>query len=125
VNLLKALDDSWPPVRSNAMEALCKYSPKQAIKPVAQQLLNLQTRGAAEKFLRASGPEAEDAVLSHVTNPDPWVRACVCELLESLGSKKSLPALEKAVTDDNWMVNGAARKSLAAIKAREGAGATK
>ena len=83
---------------------------------------NLQTRGAAEKFLRASGPEAEDAVLSHVTNSDPWVRACVCELLESLGSKKSLPALEKAVTDDNWMVNGAARKSLAAIKAREARG---
>ena len=49
----------------------------------------------------------------------------MCELLESLGSKKSLPALEKAVTDENWMVNGAARKSLAAVKAREDAGATK
>jgi hypothetical protein len=125
VNLMKALNDSWPPVRSNAMEALCKYSPKEAIKPAAQQLLDLQTRGAAEKFLRAIGPEAEDAVLAHVTSPDPWVRACVCGMLESLGTKKSLPALEKALTDENWMVNGAARKSLAAVKAREGAGAAK
>jgi len=107
------------------MEALCKYSPKEAIKPVAQQLLNLQTRGAAEKFLRAIGPEAEEPVLAHITSSDPWVRACACAMLESLGTKKSLPALEKAVMDDNWMVNGAARKALAAIKAREGAGATK
>jgi hypothetical protein len=117
--LLKALNDSWAPVRSNAMEALCKYAPKEAIKPVAQQLSNLMTRGSAEKFLRAVGPDAEDAVLAQITSPDAWVRACVCGLLEALGTKKSLPALEKAIVDENWMVNGNARKALAAVKVRE------
>jgi HEAT repeat protein len=120
--LIKALDDAWPPVRSNAMEALCKYAPKEAIKPVAQQLTNLMTRGSAEKFLRAMGPDAEDAVLAHITSSDPWLRACACGLLETLGTKKSLPSLEKAVADENWMVNGNARKALAAVKARDGAG---
>jgi hypothetical protein len=118
--LIEALmKDQWPPVKSNAMEALCKYTPKEAIKPVALQLINLQTRGAAVKFLKAVGPDAEDAVLAHVGNKDPWVRAEVCELLGALGTKKSLPALEKAVADDNWMVNGNARKAVAAVKARE------
>lgn len=124
-SLMKALNDSWPPVRTNVIEALTKYSPKEAIKPVAKQLLNQMTRGAAEKFLKAMGPEAEDAVLAQITYPDGWVGASVCTLLESLGTKKSLPALEKAATQENWMVNGAARKALAAIKAREEAGATK
>jgi len=51
-------------------------------------------------------------------NKDPWIRADVCKLLDSIGTKKSLPALEKAVADENWMVNGNARKAVAAIKAR-------
>jgi hypothetical protein len=117
--LIKAMmNDRWPPVISNAIVALCKYTPKEAIKPVAQQLLNMQTRGAAVKFLRAVGPDAEDAVLSHIESKDPWVRAEICGLLETLGTKKSLPALEKAVADDNWMVNGNARKAVASVKAR-------
>jgi HEAT repeat protein len=116
--LIKALSDAWPPVKSSAIEALTKYTPKEAIKPIAQQLLDMQTRGAAEKFLKAAGPDAEDAVLAHITYSDPWTRACVCTLLEGIGTKKSLPALEKAVSDENWMVNGAARKAVAAVKAR-------
>jgi hypothetical protein len=124
--LIKAATiDDWPPVKSNAIEALCKYAPKEAIKPVAQQLVNMQTRTAAAKFLKAAGPDAEDAVLSHIENKDPWVRADVCKLLETLGTQKSLPALEKAIADDNWMVNSAARKALPAVKARAGVGATK
>ncbi len=61
--LLKALKDQWSPVRSNAIEALIKYAPKEAIKPVAQQLTDGMTRGSAAKFLKAMGPDAEDAVL--------------------------------------------------------------
>jgi hypothetical protein len=114
-----ATTDRWPPVQSNALEALCKYTPKEAIKPVAQQLVNMQTRGAAVKFLKAMGAAAEDAVLAHLEDKDPWVRAEVCELLETIGTKKSLAALEKAVADDNWMVNGNARKAVAAVKGRD------
>jgi hypothetical protein len=117
--LLKALHDTWPPVRSNAIDALSKQPPKEAIKPVAEQLTNQMTRGAAAKFLKAVGPDAEDAVLVHLQSGDSWLKAEVCGILQVLGTKKSLPALEKAVFDENWMVNGNARKAVAAIKSRE------
>lgn len=113
-----ATDDRWPPVKSSAIEALCNYTPKEAIKPVAQQMINMQTRGAAVKFLKAIGPDAEDAVLALIDYKDAWVRAEVCQLLESIGTKKSIPALEKAVSDESWMVNGNARKALAVVKLR-------
>ncbi len=106
-------------MQSNAVEVLCQYKPKEAIKPVARMLANGMTRGSAEKFLKAVGPDAEDAVLAQIKTHDDWVRASVCQLLGSIGTKKSIPALEKALLDESWMVNGNARKSLAAVKARE------
>lgn len=124
-SLLKALDDSWPPVQSNALEALSKYTPKEAIRPAARLLISMMTRRSAEKFLKAVGPDAEEAVLAQINVPDHWVRASVCELLGSLGTKKSISALSKAVFDENWMVNGNARKALAAVKAREETKTTK
>jgi hypothetical protein len=123
--LMKALGDSWAPVQANALEALCPYKPKEAIKPAARMLVDGMTRGAAAKFLKAMGPDAEDAVLGQIKNRDDWVRATVCELLGVIGTKKSIPALEKAVFDESWMVNGNARKSVAAIKAREEAATEK
>ena len=123
--LSKALNDSWTPVRAHAIEAMIRFAPKEAIKPVAQQMANMMTRGAAIKFLKETGPAAEDAVLSLMDSKDPWVKAEVCHLLESIGTKKSLPALEKAVADENWMVNGNARKAIPAIKAREEIGPNK
>jgi hypothetical protein len=118
--LLKALRDEWPAVRSDAIEALAVLKPAEAVKPVAQQLLDLQTRGAAVKFLKAVGPEAEDPVLAILeSSKDAWVEAEACKILEAVGTKKSLGALEKAVSHENWMVNSSARKALSAVKARQ------
>jgi len=117
--LNKALQDQWPPVRSAAIEALCKFKPKESVKPIAQLLTQGMTRGAAGKFLKAIGSEAEEVVLPYLEDKDAWVRAEVCSILEVIGTKKSLPALEKALTDESFMVNGNARKALAAIKARQ------
>jgi HEAT repeat protein len=118
--LIKALHDEWAPVRAGAIEALCKYSPKAPTKLIAQQLTDPFARGAAVKFLKAAGPEAEDYVLPYLSNnSDAWVRSDVCTILGAIGTKKSLPALEKAALEDNWMVNGNAKKAMAAIKSRE------
>ena len=117
--LIKAMEDDWPPVRSGAMEALAAFCPKQATKAVAAQLSNMMTRGAAIKFLKAIGPEAESAVLPYLKDAkDAFLCADVCNLLGAIGTGKSLPALEKAAKDDNWMIKGAPKKALAAIKAR-------
>jgi hypothetical protein len=114
-----AINDQWPPVKANAIDALCQYKPKEAIKPIAQQLLSPHTRGAAVKFLKALGPDAEDAVLALIDTKDDWARSEICGILQVIGTEKSVPALQKALTDESWMVNGNARKALAAIKARE------
>jgi hypothetical protein len=118
--LLKALKDDWAPARAEALEALRQYKPKEAIKPAAELLNDGFTRGNAGKFLKAMGPEAEDAVLAQFEAVhEPWTRAEICQVLQVIGTKKSVPVLEKAVLDENFMVNGNARKALSAIKTRD------
>jgi hypothetical protein len=43
----------------------------------------------------------------------------VCEVLATIGTKKSLPALEKATKDPSWLVTKPAEKALDAIKLRD------
>lgn len=118
--LMKVLaTDAWPPVKSAVIEILCEFKPKEAIKLVAQQLPDGMTQGAAAKYLKDIGPDAEDAVLVHITDKDAWVRTEVCGILIVIGTNKSLPALEKVIAEENWMVNGNAKKAVAAIKGRE------
>ena len=57
-------------------------------------------------------------VLPYLQQKDGWIVSTACGIIEIIGTTKSLPALEKAVADDNWMINGAARKAVAAIKTR-------
>jgi len=117
--LVKVLDgDYWPPTKAEAIEALGRHAPNEAIQSVARQLNQPFTRVAAAKYLKAAGPQAEDAVLPHLDDKSDWVRADVCEILHAVGGRKSIPALEKALADASWMVNGNARKALAAVKAR-------
>jgi hypothetical protein len=118
--LIKALGDDWSNVRSDAIEAMIAYKPVEAVKPVAQKLLDHATRGVAAKFLKAVGADAEDPVLAILENSkDIWAQSEACKILEVIGTKKSLAALEKATKEENWMVNGAARKALSAVKLRE------
>ena len=102
--LISALNDSWPPVRADAIEALTKFKPVSAIVPVSQRLLDMQNRDAAAKFLKAMGPVAESAVLIHMDNSDPWVRKEACEILKVIGTKNCTSALKKATKDSNWLV---------------------
>lgn len=117
--LIKALKDERPMVVSCSMNALCKYKPKEAIKPVTQLLSNHFLRMSAEKFLKAAGPAAEDAVLTQIDTHDEWTRASVCHILRVIGTKKSIPALEKILAEAHGMVNHSAREALDAIKLRQ------
>jgi HEAT repeat protein len=117
--LIKALRDQWPPVQSHAVNALCEHMPKEAVKPVAAMLPNMQTRAAAIKFLKEVGPDAEPMILAQWKGKDPFLLAEICKLLGEIGTKKSLPTLEKASKEDNWMINSNAKKAIDAINARE------
>ena len=52
-----------------------KYKSQKAVKMVAAQLIDMATRVAAAKDLKAVGPDAEDAVLRQLDSKDIWVRA--------------------------------------------------
>jgi hypothetical protein len=77
------------------------------------------------KALKAYGPAAETAVLPQVESSDAWAAADACRVLQVIGTKKSLDALEKAAKSSSWMVNRPAQTALEAIKLRERINAAK
>ena len=117
----RGLRDEFTPVRSDVMEALVEYKPPEAIKPASGMFAPWHDAGAAGKYLKAVGPDAEDVVLAVLeSSKDAWVVSEVCGILEVIGTKKSLPALENGVKDDNWMIElcrpeGAERGEGAAV----------
>lgn len=117
--LLTALGDEWPPVRAAAIEALIKFKPKNGIDAIGSQLADHFTRVAAAKALKAYGPAAEQAVLPHVDSRDAWTAAEACKILQAIGTKKSIPTLEKAAKSSDWMVSKAAKSALDGIELRE------
>ncbi len=117
--LVAALADEWVGTRNEALEALMKYKPAAAIAPIANMFAEHGSRHNAAKALKAYGSAAEDAVLPFVADKDDWTAAEACKLLESIGTKKSLDALNKATKHHSWMVNQAANKAIQAIERRE------
>jgi hypothetical protein len=115
---LNALSDNWPPVRNAAIEALIKLKSPKAIGPVAQCLNDPHSRQDAARFLKAMGPAAEDAVIAQLKAPDEWTRKDACEVLQAIGTKKSIPALENAAAAGGMMVQHAASAALAAVRGR-------
>jgi hypothetical protein len=106
-------------IRVAVIEALSKHRTDLVIGALAQQLSDASTRVAAGKALMAIGPAVEDAVLKRMEGEDAWTRVEACEVLGTIGTKKSLPTLEKATKDPSWLVTKPAEKALDAIKLRE------
>ena len=106
-------------IRVAVIEALTRHKPASAIGPLAQQLSDPSARSVAGRALKTIGPAAEDAVLKRMEGEDAWTRIEVCEILGAIGTRKSIPALEKATEDPSWLVTKPAEKALEAIKLRE------
>jgi HEAT repeat protein len=117
--LIKALGDSFPMIPTSAIKALTRHKAPEAIEPVAAKLKDLSTRHAAAEFLKAAGPAAEPAVVKLLENLDPWVRREAASILKVIGTKDSIPALEKATDDPDVFAKNNAKEALAAVKARQ------
>jgi S1-C subfamily serine protease len=121
--LLKLLTHKDIFTRRSAIGALGELRDDRGIVPVAQCLVDFQTRGDAGKALEAIGPKAEKEVAKLLTHSDIFLRAFVCGILKTIGTKESVPALENIVRDEDIHVRthvaGAAKEAIQAIQARE------
>jgi HEAT repeat protein len=90
--LIAALDKR--DLKRPAMSALGKLKDERAVEPVAKHLLNLGDRAPASQALQAMGPLAEKEVVKYLQHADKGVRIEACRILQTVGTKTSLPALK-------------------------------
>lgn len=113
--LLKAMKDK--DTRGDAMKALGRLKDERAAEPIAERLEEMSDMHAATEALKLMGPIAEKAVLARLNHHEVLVRWAVCEILEVIGTKQSLPALEKTEAND-FSAKLQARKAIEAIRRR-------
>ncbi len=112
--------------RGEAMKALARLKDERAVEPIAQRLEEFFDRHEAEEALKAMGPMAEKAVLARLNHHDWLVRKAVCDVLGAIGTKESIPALEKVVaagkdpfSGQNHLAAKFAEQAIRSIKARQ------
>jgi predicted Zn finger-like uncharacterized protein len=115
--LLKAMQDKE--TRGAAMRALGRLKDERAAGPIAERLAEFFDRHEAAEALKRMGPIAEKAVLNCLNHPDKQVRMEACSILGAIGTRQSLPALEKAAKSKDFLVSVHAKRAIEAINARQ------
>ena len=115
--LVKLLDSDSPVIRSHALRALGRLKATTAIDRIVQQLAEDQFTAA--QALREMGAAAEPAVLKVLATGDRKSREQACQILNQIGTKKSLPALEKAKSDADALMKIYAEQAIKAIQHRQ------
>lgn len=105
--------------RQAIFHVLARLKDERACEPIALYLEDLPSRHDAAEALKAMGSIAEKAVLKRLDKPDPFLRQQVCEILAAIGTKESLPALQKVVAENDFVVSGHAQRAIRAIKSRQ------
>lgn len=109
--------------RKRAIDTLVKLKDARGGPAVARNFKNPFEREWTRRSLIALGPDAEDAVLPYLEDPDWGVRVEACHTLKQIGTRKSLPALQAALDGTKKMYGGyrdvaAAKEAIDAIQAR-------
>ncbi len=121
-NLLAAqLDQKDPFVTPPCMKALGRLKATQYAPRLAANLGELSLRAAAREALVLMGPDAEEAVIPMIENPDQFTRAEVCEVLGAIGTEASVPALlYRSNKDESFLVKNRAKDAMEKINKRNG-----
>jgi hypothetical protein len=118
--LIKALGSEDVLVRHGCMDALSRLKADSAAEAIAKRLPELQDRFKARQALEAMGAAAEPAALKMADNPAWEVRMEVCNVLEKVGTQKSVATLTNLQQNDaNGLVKVTAKKALDAIEKRK------
>jgi predicted Zn finger-like uncharacterized protein len=112
--------------RTVAMNALGRIKDERAAEPIADRLEDFFDRHEAAEALKRMGPIAEKAVLAHLNHHEWMVQQVVCDILAAIGTKQSIPALEKVVaagkdpfSGEKHLAANFAQQAIRAIKARQ------
>lgn len=114
--LLKAM--KIKETRGEAMKALGRLKDERAVEPIAERLEDFFDNHHAAEALKLMGPMAEKAVLARLNHHDWHTRIAVCDILGTIGTKQSIPALEKAAAKD-FSISIQAREAVKSIQARQ------
>jgi HEAT repeat protein len=116
--LLVLMDRSHEQVRQNSILVLAQLKEKRAVDLIAQRLAYDRDRATASKALQKYGPAAEKAVLGILKHPNKEARKEACYVLQFIGTKDSVPALEEVAGSGNADLSRTAKAAVAAIKSR-------
>jgi predicted Zn finger-like uncharacterized protein len=115
--LLQALNDER--TRSAAIRALGQLKDERAVEPLAERLTNFFDRHEASEALKAIGPTAEPALIKRLHHHDEDVRREACQILKVIGTRQSIPELEKVAAEKDFLLTRAAEEAIRAITARQ------
>jgi HEAT repeat protein len=105
--------------RHQAILALGEIKDERAVWPLAVRLGDVWDGAVATQALKTMGSAAEKELIAHLGDADPKARDCAWKGLIQVGSKQSLPSLEKAARDEkDRNVLNTASTALGIIKAR-------
>jgi HEAT repeat protein len=115
---VQELGDADPKTREAALKALGKLKDESTIPAIAARLTDAKDRGPASAALKAFGAAAEGEVAKYLQEKDKAVRIEVCRILNKIGTKASLPALEEAAKAKEKDVAKEANAAIKEIKKR-------
>lgn len=115
--LLKAMQEKE--TRGPAIKALGRLKDPRAVEPIADRLEDFFERGEAVEALKKIGPPAEDAMIQRLQHTDGQVRQAACDVLQVIGTKKSLPILQKVASENDFFLSPKAKEAIKAIEMRQ------
>ncbi len=105
--------------RRDALRLIGKFKHTEALPAISQCLLNLTDVSLAEDCLKQMGPCAEDFVIQGLQFPNAAVVQSCCQVLEDIGSEKSIEALTACVRMNNPRFSPDAQQAGRAVVLRQ------
>jgi hypothetical protein len=117
--LLRLLRQPESPARAQAIQALGRLKDTRAIEPLVEFVARGESEGyAAIEALKQFDPEAEPAVLGLFAEKGLQTRRAACQILEQLGTARSLDTLREAMLDTDRQLRDLASQAVGAIAGR-------
>ncbi|MGC1276509.1 MAG: HEAT repeat domain-containing protein [Planctomycetaceae bacterium] len=116
--LIGLLDADDVMTRRLAIDRLAEMGTEKAIPAIAVRLRDNFDRPAATAALKKFGSAAEPSMIKMLDDRDDEVRRHAAEVLETIGTGKSLGPLKKAAQEKNPLIQRSAEKAMESISKR-------